>query len=298
MLDFSGVSLEADCNGHLWVLNVFNKTVYEVESGEGGWCVTDIPWLSEDPVSGTVPGSGGGSRPAGVGNTLPVTVTFDSAGLLPGLHLRSLVFTTDTPDPVPPVPVEFTVLFNDVPQGSFAWNYIHAAAGAGVMPGCNPYAPAYAFCPTDVVTRRSMAGFIERGAHGALTPPPVYQGEFDDVLLGSFNADYIEGLLQDGITAGCSVQPRLYCPDVPVTRAQMAVFVWKALKGDEAPPPCTGIFADVPCPGGFAVDYIEGIANAGITAGCGGGDYCPDAGITNAQMAVFLVKGFQIPYVP
>ena len=46
------------------------------------------------------------------------------------------------------------------------------------------------------------------------------------------------------------------------------------------------------------MDYIEGIANAGITAGCGGGDYCPDAGITNAQMAVFLVKAFNIPYLP
>jgi hypothetical protein len=293
VLNAGGVSLESDCAGHLWVYDVFGGKVFEVESGEPGWCVTDIPWLSEDPTSGLIPASGGGG-----GSTLPVTVSFDSTGLLPGLRLRSLVFTTDTPAPVAPVPVALTVLFNDVPEGAFAWNFIHAAAGAGVMPGCNPYAPAYAFCPTEVVTRRSMAGFIERGAHGALTPPPVYQGEFDDVLLGSFNADYIQGLLEDGITAGCSIQPRLYCPDVPVTRAQMAVFVWKALKGDEPPPACTGIFADVPCPGGFAVDYIEGIANAGITAGCGGGDYCPDAGITNAQMAVFLVRGFRIPYVP
>jgi len=232
-----------------------------------------------------------------VGNTLPVTVTFDSAGLLPGLRIRSLVFTTDTPDPVPPVPVDFTVLFNDVPEGSFGWNYIHGAAGAGVMPGCNPYAPAYAFCPNGVVTRRSMAAFIERAVHGALTPPPVYLGEFDDVLLGSFNADYIQGLIQDGITAGCSVVPRLYCPDVPVTRSQMSVFVWKGLKGDEAPPPCTGVFADVPCPSQFA-DYIEGIYDAGITVGCSGGNYCPNASITNAQMAVYLVKAFGLPYLP
>ena len=54
------------------------------------------------------------------------------------------------------------------------------SAGAGVP-----------FCPAGVVTRRSMAGFIERAAHGALTPPPVYLGEFGDVTLGSFNANYI-----------------------------------------------------------------------------------------------------------
>ncbi len=77
----------------------------------------------------------------------------------------------------------------------------------------------------------------------------------------------------------------------------MAVFVWKGLKGDEAPPPCEGVFADVPCPSQFA-DYIEGIYDAGITAGCGGGNYCPNASITNAQMAVYLVKAFALPYVP
>ena len=298
VLNSRGVSLESDCAGHLWTYQNLDAIVYEIESGQRGWCVNDIPWLSEDPAEATIPGSGGGSIQAGGGNTQPVSVAFDSAGLLPGLYVRSLVFTTDTPDPVAPVPVEFTVLFADVPEGSFAWNFIHGAAGAGVMPGCNPYAPAYAFCPSEAVTRRSMAGFIERGAQGALTPPPVYAGEFDDVLLGSVNADYIEGLVQDGITAGCSVEPRLYCPDVPVTRAQMAVFVWKAMKGDVPPPPCEGVFADVPCPGGFAVDYIEGIASEGITVGCGGGDYCPNLSITNAQMAVYLVKAFQLPYVP
>ena len=227
-----------------------------------------------------------------------MTVTFDSTGVLPGLHRRSLVFTTDTPDPIAPVPVDFTVLFSDVPQDSFAWNFIYGAAGAGVMPGCAPQAPLYAFCPAEVVTRRTMAGYIERAVHGALAPPPVYLAEFNDVLLGSFNADYIQGLVDDAITAGCGGGN--YCPDVPVTRAQMAVFVWKGQHGAEAPPACTppGSFADVPCPGGFAVDYVEGIAAEGVTAGCGSGNYCPNASITNAQMAVFLVKAFAIPYLP
>ena len=72
-----------------------------------------------------------------------MTVTFDSQGLLPGLRQGSLIFTTDTPWPVAPVPVDFTVLFNDVPQGSFAWNFIYGAAGAGVMPGCAPQTPTF-----------------------------------------------------------------------------------------------------------------------------------------------------------
>ena len=289
VLQQGNASLEADCDGRLWILEPDTQTVFQFESGEAGWCVDDIPWLSENPTSGTVAGGGG---------TLPVAVTFDSAGLLPGLRLGSLLFSTDTPDPVPPVPVDFTVLFTDVPEGSFAWNFIYGAAGSGVMPGCAPQTPTFSFCPADVVTRRTMAGFIERAVHGALVAPPVYLGEFNDVLLGSFNANYIQGLVNDQITAGCGGGN--YCPDVPVTRAQMAVFVWKGQHGTEAPPPCTppGTFADVPCPDGFAVDYIEGIAAEGITAGCGNGDYCPNTSITNAQMAVFLVKAFQIPYLP
>ncbi len=292
----SGVSLEADCVGRLWIYDVFHNLVYEVESGETGWCVNDIPWLSENPPSGTIPGVSG----AAASNSLPVTVTFDSTGLSPGLRLRSLVFTTDTPTRVAPVPVDFTVLFNDVPPGKFPWNYIYGAAGAGVMPGCSPQAPSFTFCPGQVVTRRSMAGFIERAVHGSLTPPPVYLGKFSDVALGSFNADYIQGLSDDRITSGCDVNPLRYCPDAAVTRAQAAVFVWRAQHGSELPPPCTppGTFADVPCPGGFTTDYIEGIYAEGITSGCGNGNYCPNASITNAQMAVFLVRAFSIPVLP
>ena len=249
--------------------------------------MNDIPWLAEDPVQGEIPSGGVAARHGHVRLARACCRAF----VRDRSSLRPTRLTAGRP-----VPVDFTILFNDVPQGSFAWNYIYGAAGAGVMPGCAPQTPTFTFCPAEVVTRRSMAGFIERAMHGALTPPPVYLGQFQDVLAGSFNANYIQGFVNDSITAGCSVAPPLYCPDVPVTRAQMAVFVWKGQHGDEAPPPApTGVFADVPCPGGFAVDYIEGIAAEGVTAGCGNGNYCPNQSITNAQMAVFLVKAFEDP---
>jgi hypothetical protein len=71
----------------------------------------------------------------------------------------------------------------------------------------------------------------------------------------------------------------------------MAVFLLKAEHGSVyVPPPCFGIFGDVPCPGGFAADWIEQLAAEGVTSGCGAGNYCPDAAVTRAQMAVFLLK--------
>ena len=48
-------------------------------------------------------------------------------------------------------------------------------------------------------------------------------------------------------------------------------------------------FADVP-PSDFGYQYIEALAASGITGGCGGGNYCPDANLTRRQMAIFLAK--------
>jgi hypothetical protein len=100
-----------------------------------------------------------------------------------------------------------------------------------------------------------------------------------------------------GITAGCGGAD--YCPTSPVTRAQMSVFLLKSEHGSAyAPPACSGVFADVPCPSAYA-DWIEQLSNEGVTAGCGGGNYCPDASVTRAQMAPFLLKTSQgSAYVP
>ena len=35
---------------------------------------------------------------------------------------------------------------------------------------------------------------------------------------------------------------------------------------------------------------IQALVDAGITAGCGSGNYCPDNPLTRGQMAVFLSK--------
>jgi hypothetical protein len=70
----------------------------------------------------------------------------------------------------------------------------------------------------------------------------------------------------------------------------MAVFLLKAKYGIcYVPPPCTGVFADVPCPSTFA-NWIEALAGLGITGGCGGSNYCPTNPVRRDQMAVFLLK--------
>jgi hypothetical protein len=54
-----------------------------------------------------------------------------------------------------------------------------------------------------------------------------------------------------------------------------------------SPAPSTASFGDVPTNHPF-FQFVEALAAAGITGGCGGGNFCPDAPLTRGQMAVFL----------
>ncbi len=50
---------------------------------------------------------------------------------------------------------------------------------------------------------------------------------FNDVPIGHPFFQFVEALAASGITAGCGTG--IYCPDAPLTRGQMAVFLAKAL---------------------------------------------------------------------
>ena len=177
--------------------------------------------------------------------------------------------------------------FNDVPPLYWAASYIESLANSGITNGCG----SDNFCPLAPATRAQMAVFLERGRHGAdYIPPPASGSVFIDVGAADFAAPFIEQLYHDGITAGCGNSR--YCPDASVARDQMAVFLLRAKHGAAyRPPPVTGLFSDVPL-SYWAAPWIEQLAREQITAGCGGGKYCPSAVVTRDQMAVFLVRTF------
>ncbi len=54
-----------------------------------------------------------------------------------------------------------------------------------------------------------------------------------------------------------------------------------------SPAPAIATFADVPT-SSPQFKFVEALVAAGITAGCGGGNYCPNDAVTRGQMAVFL----------
>jgi len=120
---------------------------------------------------------------------------------------------------------------------------------------------------------------------------------FDDVPRWDSSWPYVEAIYREGITTGCSANPPLYCPNNPVTRGQMAVFLCRAAGIAPYDTPAA-TFGDVP-KGSALYGYVEALVQAGVTSGCSANPplFCPNASVTRGQMAVFLCRAAGIaPY--
>jgi len=189
--------------------------------------------------------------------------------------------------------------FLDVPQDNLFHADVEKIFRAGITAGCGD---GTNYCVSAAVTRAQMAVFLLKSEHGSTYVPPSCASNpiaFGDVTCPSLFADWIEQLAAEGITAGCGGGN--YCPDAPVTRQQMAVFLLKTEHGFAyVPPDCARSaisFLDVPCPSQYA-DWIDQLAAEGVTAGCGGGNYCPLSPVLRGPMATFLAKTFGLSPVP
>ena len=115
--------------------------------------------------------------------------------------------------------------FGDISEAPFV-DAINWLRHAGITTGCT----LTAYCPDQPVTRGQMAAFLNR----ALQLPAGDQDHFTDDDNSTFQDD-INRLRHAGITTGCT--PTAYCPDQPVTRGQMAAFLYRAREHIEAAAP-------------------------------------------------------------
>jgi hypothetical protein len=111
------------------------------------------------------------------------------------------------------------------------------------------------------------------------------QSVFDDCQEDHWAEDFINTLYYSGITGGCSGTS--YCPDNPVTRAQMAVFIISAMGETPSTEAYNAYFDDI-ANDGFA-PFINRMNELGITGGCRDRAYCPNDLLTRQQMAVFII---------
>ncbi len=137
-----------------------------------------------------------------------------------------------------------------------------------------------------------QGGATENNLGGSLK---LHATTFADVPGNHVFWRYIEGFYTRGITTGCSANPFSYCPDAPVNRAAMAVFILRAKYGSShVPNPIqTHIFSDLPIAGQeWMQPWIEEFYEEGVTTGCGVSPliYCPQSEVSREAMAVFLLR--------
>ena len=125
------------------------------------------------------------------------------------------------------------------------------------------------------------AGHADRALHVGDT--------FSDVPRTSIYYRFIEALMHHGIDGSCSLGH--FCPSNPITRAHVAPWLLMARENAQYHPEfcATSPFLDVPVNAASCREIRE-LVRRGVTAGCGGGNYCPTAPVLREQMAVFLLR--------
>jgi hypothetical protein len=189
--------------------------------------------------------------------------------------------------------------FADVPIDHTLWQYIEAFYNAGITTGCGVSPLIY--CPEEPVTRASMAVFLLRAKYGSSYTPPSATHTFADLPVAGkeWQEAWVDQFYLEGITSGCGTGPLIYCPENPVTRAAMAVFILRALYGSSyTPPAASHFFADLPVAGKEWMEpWVDELYREGITTGCGTGPliYCPETAVKRQAMAAFIVRAFNLP---
>jgi hypothetical protein len=221
----------------------------------------------------------------------------------------SVPFTVTRTTPPPPVqPTE--VVCANVPgddrfvddDGTAFEAVIECMAHSGITAGGPAGLPQDHYGPALVVTRAQMASFIAREIDTAnevetgagVSELPAFDGtnDFTDVAPGNVHLEAINRLAQAGITGGGpgGRPASQFGPELAVTRAQMASFINRGhgLLIGTALATTANYFADDDASAHEA--NINGIASEGIAVGDGVSAYGPEADVTRAQMAAFVVR--------
>ena len=123
----------------------------------------------------------------------------------------------------------------------------------------------------------------------------VGAGGFSDVDDGSVHASAVGVLAASGVFDGTECGEGLFCPDEPLQRWAMAVWLVRMLDGADTTPVVSGVFSDVDYEQSYA-PFADRLSELGVTRGCAVGPlrYCPDRNVTRGQMAAFLVRAFSL----
>ena len=136
----------------------------------------------------------------------------------------------------------------------------------------------------------SMSANLTFSVMGSTTVTANTVTPFADVPASHLALDYIQSIWAYGITGGCGSSPLTYCPSINITRAEMAVYIERAVHGSTFNPGTpTLTYTDTST--SFARYFIEALKADGITSGCTPTTFCPTSPIMRNQMSFFLLRG-------
>ena len=173
--------------------------------------------------------------------------------------------------------------FSDVAEGAYYADAVDWMATNGVTVGC----AADMFCPAQTTTRAQFVTFLWRAA-GEPEPSLPDAGRFADVDTSDYFWMATDWAAQTGVTSGCG-DGADFCPDRPVTRAQVAVFLHRFSGEDHDAAGAT--FKDV-APDAYYFTAVEWLAARRVTRGCAADLFCPNGAAIRAHVAVFLYNYF------
>jgi M6 family metalloprotease-like protein len=190
--------------------------------------------------------------------------------------------------------------FADLSTADPAYPWVQKLLDLGWTSGCGTDAATgqRLFCPVAPITRREMAKFLVTAA--GVAPMPGGTPVFEDVPASDWAYAWVQALANAQWTDGCGTDPatggRLFCPNDPVSRAQMAKFL-ATVTGLSANSFQTEAFNDV-TPANPAYPWVQALYSQHVSDGCsydpatGVRLFCPDQPVTRAQMAKFLISAF------
>ena len=135
------------------------------------------------------------------------------------------------------------------------------------------------------------------GGGGSGSNRPPLQVEYTDVPNGHTHYEAISAMASTGMFLGTDCRPGEFCPESPILRWVMAVWLVRLVDGKDPEPVSESRSVDVN-PGKWWAAHVERLWDLGITIGCQSPTdtvlrYCPEDPTIRAQMASFLVRMYK-----
>ena len=183
-------------------------------------------------------------------------------------------------------------VFTDIAD-HWAKSYIEFVAARGLLSGTGDNL----FSPDATMTRGMFVTALGRLA--GVNPDSYKTRSFTDVKADAYYAAYVEWAAQKNIAGGTG--DKLFSPDSPITREQMAVIMtnYAGQMGYAIPTPLAeAAFADSDKISEWAAKEVAAMQRAGIVKGRDGNRFDPQASATRAEVSVVLRRFVEVVIDP